>query len=181
MVTTARIIIIYPNQLLSRIYLGPMAPKFNPGTVGKACRDGPGLSSYTVCYLVMYLVLWSKVKFNFHGVVVLHDAIYWHVPWKSWRVSTIVNIYTTYSTYTLICANCVLGHYSYTSSRNLELHNCVGSLWLAAQYFRLEQWWSSSQICFECSVLCSVLGTTRYSTVRYGTVWYSHRHVPRYF
>ncbi len=37
------------------------------------------------------------VKFNFHGVVVLHDAIYWRIPLRSWRVSTIVNKYSVHT------------------------------------------------------------------------------------
>jgi hypothetical protein len=64
-VTTARIIIIYPYQLLSRIYLGPMASKFNPGTVGKACRDGPGVSSYmyVLSGYVPSTVIQSQIQF----------------------------------------------------------------------------------------------------------------------
>ncbi len=119
---TARIIIIYPNQLLSRIYLGPMASKFNPGTIGKPSRDGPGVSSYTVCYLVMYLVLWSKVKFNFHGVVVLHDAIFIGMFREDLRVSLLLWRHTQYIQYiyTYMCKYVLVGHYSYTSRSHIQ-------------------------------------------------------------
>jgi hypothetical protein len=60
------------------------------------------------------IVLWSKVKFNFHGVVVLHDAIYWHVPCRSWRVSTMVKRYTVilyiYTVMFEICPRPILIH-----------------------------------------------------------------------